>query len=481
MSDLLVVLERQLPGFKIEFDQAEPYRPFDQLSYILPRASLSLLPEIYSKVLLEDPRSVKYYPDKMEDFEPFDGIHDYQWIAKLELFNTTEMNQVLTKITPAMLSEKDQYRNSRNKELVYKFDADQKPIKVKSTLKGLPDFEDRISITEFNLKAVYPFDEALMTTSTTGLDMHDGFPSIYFIKNVYGKLQEVNRRAKYKRLMLMIDQPKDDNLYRGYKGYVFYDYPFKKVGYVNTIVDKNGVYQVGNLSSVSVETVIRDKRAVRPDNVHKEVENDSTNILYKEKGIDYLVHKDTEIFYELEYRKSAWRTAMDLKGKIIYEFDHVDEIFPHGLLVPFTKEESLSYNTQFRFPLNEEDLFKPKFAGLSLENGDMFDISSKPGTETSINVNVYHACPYPPKDLFNTKELLEDQWRLIDSQMLKELGLADNQVLILFGIMDSFVIKTDSSKTSSLILGGLFDIGLRIIKALDQTENRLMIVTDLVR
>lgn len=166
MSDLLVVLEQKLPDFKVDFDLGVPYNPFDQLSYILPKASLSLLPEIYSKVLLEDPRSSKYYPEKMDDFEPFDGIHDYQWIAKLELFNTSEMNEVLRKITNEMLSEKDRIRNSRNHELLFKFDPDAKYLKVKSELNGLPDFDERIVISHYDHYKIYPFDESKMTTST---------------------------------------------------------------------------------------------------------------------------------------------------------------------------------------------------------------------------------------------------------------------------------------------------------------------------
>ena len=391
------------------------------------------------------------------------------------------MNSVLAKITPDLLSEHDRFRNSRNSDEIYKFDPSEKYTKVKSLIKGLPDFEERIQIRKLDVDKVYPFEESKMTYSLKGLDMHDGFPSLFFIKDVYGKLQEVSRRAKYKRLMLMLDQPQDENHMRGYKGYVFYDYPFKKIGYVNTIVDRSGVYNVGNIESKAVESVIRDRRANGPQNAHKEIENDSTTTLYKDRGIDYLCRGDSEIFYELEYRRSAWRTAMDLEGKIIYEFNHVDEILPHGLLTPFSIEASLAYDTQFRFPLLEKDIFKPKFTGVNLENGDLFEISSKQPTATTIYADVHKICPYPPKSLMEPRDLLEDRWILVDDSLLRSIGLQIKEILILFGVMDSLVIKTDSSKTSSLILGGLFDVGLRIIKALDQTENRTMIVTDLVR
>lgn len=480
LSDLIEVLERKLPDLKIEFEPSEPYNPFDQLSYILPKASLGLLPEIYSKVLLTDPLSAKYYPDKMDDFEPFDGIHDYQWIAKLALFNTQEMNQVLAKIDSTMMTEKEWFRNKRGQEEIYKYDASVKPIEVTSLVGGLPDFSEHISIQTVKLSEVYPFDESKIDLSIQGRDLNDGFPSLYFLKDIRGELIEVKRRAKYKRLLLVIHQSSDMNPQRGYKGYVFYDYPFKRVGYINTIVDRTGVYPVGNMESMAVECVIRDKRAVGPRNTHSAVENDSTNNLYREKGIDYVSKQDTEIFYEIEYRKSAWRTALDMNGKIIYEFGHVDEILPHGLLTPFDMKASKEYETQFSFPVSENDLFKPDLIGLDLNNGNLVKLTNKMN-QTSIFVDVIKQCQYPPKDLFETRDLLEDRWRLIDSNFLNELNIREKDALILFGIMDSFVIRTDQSKTSSLILGPMFDIGLRLFKALDQNEHRMMMVTDLVR
>lgn len=48
-------------------------------------------------------------------------------------------------------------------------------------------------------------------------------------------------------------------------------------------------------------------------------------------------------------------------------------------------------------------------------------------------------------------------------------------------LIDSFVIKTDSSKSSSLVLGELFDIGLKYMDCLRRSNHDMEIVTDLVR
>ena len=78
-------------------------------------------------------------------------------------------------------------------------------------------------------------------------------------------------------------------------------------------------------------------------------------------------------------------------------------------------------------------------------------------------------------------DLLEDQWTLVDENFLKELGLKPHELMILYVLMDSVIIKTDQTKTSSLILGGMFDIGLRYFKALSTVESKLLLVIDLVK
>lgn len=483
LSDLIGILEENLQEVDLHFNLDQPYRPFDQLAYILPRASLNLLPNIYKEVLLSNQKSEKYYPENLDDFEPFDAIHSYQWIAKLELFNDLDMADVLLLIDDSRMSEEEKRRNRNSCEEVYRYDEKAPVLKVKSLISCLPDFEVPISIQVFDRAAVYPFSEEKISYDLSGHDSRDGFPSLNIIPGIRGVLQDISRKAKYRRLIIEVE-PDTSNPARDrnhIKGFVFYDYPFKKIGHINTIIDENGSQNVGNIGSKSFEDILYTSRATGPYNVYKAVQGDSTYELFKEKGVDYRFKGTREPFYEVEYRKSAWRTVMSTKGsKIIYEFANVKEIYPHGLLIPFDKETANLQQTQFRFPMAESELYQKDGISVSLENGDLLRIAQVVD-EYSVTCNVIKPNCHSIKDLIEPRNIIEDNWEKIDRHMLKGLGLAEEEVDILFALMDSFIIKTDASQPSSLILGEKFDIGLRIFKAVGVSEHKLQVVTDLVR
>ena len=482
LSDLVKMVADRASTLTNTFEASEPHDPFDQLAYIQPRASLGLLPKIYGEVLLSDPRTQSYYPEST-DFEPFDGIHDYQWIAKLELFQDVKISDVLKTIDTSKLTPEEKRRNSRGKEEVFRYNRDQDYVKVISMLSGIPDFEERIVHEEVNFGEKYPFDPNYIDYEIKGIDLNDGYPSLTFIPNIEATLQNVNKKAKYKRLIILVQPDKfdKDRVKTGHQGYVFFDYPFKKVGFVNTIVEDDQRLTTGNMDSNLVEAIIDEKRLQRPHDIYKCVSNESTYKLFRDRGIDFNVKTDQEAFYELEKRRSAWRTAMDTKGKIIFEFEHVDELYPHGLLMPFKVEDYKKFKKQFKFAIKESELFNPGTRFVSLHNGDIMKVSEKDQTTNTIFGDVTKPNNNSSKEVFDAYELLEDNWKTINESLLAELNLQKDEVLILYGLIDSFVIQTDSSKTSSLILGQMFDIGLRFIKALDQAEHKLMVVTDMVK
>jgi len=80
LSDLVSMLDTVLaknPDLEFTFDGGLPFKPFNQLVFILPKASFPLLPSIYSEVIFDPANNVNhFYPTEFE-FEPFDGIKDY--------------------------------------------------------------------------------------------------------------------------------------------------------------------------------------------------------------------------------------------------------------------------------------------------------------------------------------------------------------------------------------------------------------------
>lgn len=78
---------------------------------------------------------------------------------------------------------------------------------------------------------------------------------------------------------------------------------------------------------------------------------------------------------------------------------------------------------------------------------------------------------------------MDNEWFLVDRQLVSDLGLGQKQCPVIWFLLDSLVIKTDTTKTSSIVLGELFDIGLRFMDCLGKHRNvhDLTIVTDMVR
>lgn len=76
-GDIVFTLDeilRENPDIDFTFDLNEPLEPFKQLMYILPRASLNLLPKPYQDVInMPGSPIAKYYPEKFE-LEPFDNV-----------------------------------------------------------------------------------------------------------------------------------------------------------------------------------------------------------------------------------------------------------------------------------------------------------------------------------------------------------------------------------------------------------------------
>jgi hypothetical protein len=484
LSDFTRVMEKYLDQITVNFPKDHPYNPYDQLAYILPRQSLGLLPNAYAEHLINDPRSAMYYPENLNEFEPFDGIHDYQWIAKLEQFDDKLMKDVLTSVDTSKMSQVEIGRNSPGTELIYKYDPKAAPLKVKSLIKGLPDFEDTISVTPFSTEKQYPFDPKKMSYSQAGEELNDGFPSLHSVPGIEGYLATISSKGPpYSRLVLKIYGTSRPHPTIPYQKHVFYDFPFKKIGFINSVVTKTEVVTTGTLPPEVVNAIADKKKAKAPEDVHKTVLKTSLGDLYYQKGVDYDCDSFPEVFYSLESRKSAWRTATDAQGSIVYEFSQVADVYPEGMLFPFVPEELKTMDVVTKFPTKENEIFLPGLNIVSLFNGDLLKISD-PQPKADI-ANIYADLIKPnnnlSREVTTAQDLLENDWMAVDEKFLADLGLYPQEIWMLYGVLDSMVIRTDSSKTSCLILGANFDIGLRYFKVQSTTERNMLIVIDLIR
>lgn len=234
LSDLVTILEREVtinPDLDFDFDLEEPFKPFNQLVFILPKASFDLLPPVYGETIFaEDSQVNNFYPEEFE-FQPFDGIKDYMWIADIEVIDEKRLQKALEKVDESKLTDEDKYRNRRGHDITYKYNKGGKPILVKSAIPGLADFEAPITKTFFDIREDGAFDHNKMNMSTDGHDNRCGYPSLFFAKNLKAALRKVSRRANYDRVILEIKpevdaKSKQKVQIQPHRDVVYYGYPF---------------------------------------------------------------------------------------------------------------------------------------------------------------------------------------------------------------------------------------------------------------
>ena len=89
LGDVIDILQETLETdpdkLDFQFDKDTPFKPFTQLAFILPKASIDLLPKPFYSLVNHD-AVAHYFPDNYE-FEPFDGIREYMWIAKIDVID----------------------------------------------------------------------------------------------------------------------------------------------------------------------------------------------------------------------------------------------------------------------------------------------------------------------------------------------------------------------------------------------------------
>lgn len=481
LTDFIVVLEKHAGSLKVNFNHSGPYNPYEQLAYILPKASLGLIPKAYAEALVSNPKTSKYFRDDMSEFEPFDGIWDYQWIAKLDPIDDTEMSEVLASVDQTKLTDKERSRNEPGQALMYKYDSSSPTIQVKSEIRGLPDFVDTIVITKVEIDTLYPFDPKMITNSQEGYKRDSTFPSLHIIAGMEGQLIQLNKNNPFDRLVIKFYANCLDRPVKPYEGWVYYDYPFKRIAKVNSVVTLIDTKTTGSLPSSIINSIVDSKRAKTSDEIYKAIQSDCRQEIYHERGIDYDIEGYSEKYYALEVRKCGWVSAKNKDNSVQYLFDHAQEIQPEGILIPIMTEKLLDEPLPASLALEETQVFSAASRMINLETGDLLKIDSTQSNNIEISGHIIDVNPYPNTPVMPREKLLEQDWTKVDELLLQQLGLYSQESWILYSLLDSIVIKTDWTKTSSLVLGKQFDIGLRFFKIQTENDRFTLVVVDLIR
>ena len=219
--------------------------------------------------------------------------------------------------------------------------------------------------------------------------------------------------------------------------------------------------------------------------IYYEVQQKVQRALYYDNGIELRIDKHThhdEIYYEIEKSTSSWRSAepnsLNVCDKIVQEYRHETSVFSHSLL--FTKKES---QNQFNICGRELEMQKKGHLAVDLYTGDLMrTLSFDPPGRNYMRAALIKKNEIGIEKVMPTQRLLEKEWHQVNGQFLNEMGLKGHkEINVVWMLIDSFVVRTDPSKTSALVIGEYFDIGLRFVDILKRNFLDLTVVTDLAR
>jgi 5'-3' exonuclease len=481
LSDFVEILEKSHASMNITFDLSTPYAPYTQLACILPRESLGLLPKAYEQALVSDPSTSKYFQEGFDDFEPFDGVWDYQWIARLQNIDEKSVVEVLSKVDQSKLSDLEIGRNKPGTAVYYKYDPSAPEITVPSLIKGLEDFSDTIRVIHQAIEDVYVFDPKKISLDIQGYEADNEFPSLHLVPGIEAQL--FSKNLKNERLILTMYASAVPRPAQPFKEFVYYDYPFRKIAYVNSMVEISRHTSIGHLPPEVINSIYSPGKKEESDKLYEAVSKDCLGDLYHQKGINYDAKGFPEKFYSLETRKHGIKSAKHMEGHIEFLYDHIPDVLPEGLLFPVPIEGAKADEFRRRVPRNESHLFQASSKAVNLCTGDLVRLKDAGPIQDVHEVEgvVVHPHLYSLESVASPKELIEDTWFKVDASLLKSMDLYPEESWMLFTILDSMVIDTDLSKTSSIVLGNHFDIGLRFFHVKKECDRYSKIVIDLIK
>ena len=481
ICDLIQTLDTHMNETVFTFEVGLPFEPFRQLAYILPRGSMGLLPRSIGDKLISDERCREYYPADVVDIDPLDSVHEYQWKPKLVHFDDDRMNEVYSEMDFTVLTDDERKRNSRGKDVVLRWDDKVEAHLIRSVHPGFPDFLSKSVTSHWERESKYPISIDLISSRVGEIEAGSGYPSLKIVPSVEGVLQEVKRRPSYKKMVLKIYSSCSAlDKKETYGGFVFYDYPFRRVGYVGAVSDFNGVRNTGHFASPFVfDWILHEKEAEFAYDMNKEIEKDCLMDLYRDKGIDYDVEGMLDNFYSIERIGRVVKTSKASGGDLAFEFHPVAEVHPQALLLAFDEELYKKMKVQFKFAMKKEDVLSKGIEGVDLRSGDRIEVvefdEHRPDSVKIKRVTKTRT------DLLPIRDLMETEWLPVDATLCGELDLSPDQIMTLYIVMDSFQAKLDSRKSTSLHLGSIIDVGLRFISAVGTLLMNLEVVPDLVR
>ena len=245
----------------------------------------------------------------------------------IETIDVVTMRKALKMVDRSKLTEHENFRNLRNKTLLYRYNPNSSK-NAKSTLKDFEDFTVNVEVTECKLDAYYPFDITKVNFKLDGLKIGN-FPSFYNAENVRSENKMVGHKVKNERVCLIIKQIVKPVRAPPKKGFVYYDYPHKKLGQVNSIVGPVKFQYLGNLYPKNYNFIQDKSQSKRTSDIYWKCLESLKNTLYWDQGIIFEMRDTGGFIYEIERPMGNFKLA---NNRIGYSFENTSMIYPDGLL-----------------------------------------------------------------------------------------------------------------------------------------------------
>lgn len=462
---------------KFTYEPSQPTEPYIQLLYILPHASLNLLPETLVRKVLEPGSAIAQYYPKDYDIAPFDKHKDYTWLAMIEYIDDAKMDQFFRSFDYKSLTEEELFRNRRGDNFLMTWNKD-RSVEVVSPVTGFEKVNAKIKISTIEIDSEFASLPNFIDYTANSRIPTDSlvFPSLRFTPHIVFQRNCRNGRYKFE---LVLDTPALEDMLRTFdqedRQQSFFNGKSQRIVHYDPVfhaplVVTGGYWEKTDTKNEGFQRIIDDTI----EYLHQH------GIVVSRRAIDEVIraHKEIPIltvatpsfstieFQGLKLQKGAIRTETESPCTVAYFSVFVGRSYPK------LKEFAAG-------PM--KNWLQPGDICFNALTGDLIRLSDVDSSKEVPAVRDYEVLTFNPSTRRVTTKFPEARLHLIDERLVQDLGLRVDELRVLWLVIDSIRIYCDHASHTTMVLGDAFEVGLNFINFLNRRPEDWKVVTDMVR
>jgi 5'-3' exonuclease len=477
LPDLHSYLKRMFDnGQPVEFTYSSSVAvdPFVQLLYILPKESLSLLPQsLVDRVMSPDSPISRYFP---VDFPivPFDKHKDYTWLAIIEHISEDQMQQFLSQNDfSTFLSSEELFRNSKGRDFLFSYDQST-PVELVSPVSGFPPTKVNVVLSAITIDSEFTTLSDFIDYNSISKLPKTKFPTMVFSKRLRFNRTIIRNRFKYDLVLTCeaLEEMLDKTIAigkswraNGNKQQHLFCSPIDQRKYiVKDIVWFDSTDQTNRFKS-AVECSLNWLAAVGI----KLPEQEFTKFKKRNPQVPLLTLQ-VPSFTSMSYPGSFGQN-FSVETGLVNDYEYLFCVGTWGPSFPKLKE----------YPRGEmRTWFQNGQVCLYALTGDLVRLLEVKQGKVPEVVR-YEVIKRNPTCRNLALTVPVEEMHLIDEKLIGQLGLNLEELKILWIVMDSIKVLCDHSSPTTLVLGDGFEIGLNFINFLNRKPDDWKMVPDMAR